>query len=245
MIRRTALLVSILQFASISFAQNLSIQLRQQAGNAAAELQVLEAGAKATLEKDTIHVTLPLSAVPSPGARVVVWLASPKDVRSGETVATVNTNGRAASAILPWPKDARGAREEDIGWYRVGYRVDVSGTERSHGVLSVGAITANLMELRLAYLSTNAATPMLFRNLAVSSPSVASKYPPAEPVALRLLAPQRGLFATVRSKSKNKSKSLVLLSSLPQHRQLEGEHTPGILKVLLPPRQSRGISHLD
>ena len=68
------------------------------------------------------------------------------------------------------------------------------------------------------------------------------KYPPAEPVALRLLAPQRGLTATVRSKSKNKSKSLVLLSSLPQHRQFEGEHTPGILKVLLPPRQRRGIS---
>ncbi len=61
-------------------------------------------------------------------------------------------------------------------------------------------------------------------------------------MALRLLAPQRGLFATVRSKSKNKSKSLVLLSSLPQHRQFEGEHTPGILKVLLPPRQRRGIS---
>ncbi|MGA3373872.1 MAG: PIN domain-containing protein, partial [Terracidiphilus sp.] len=40
-----------------------------------------------------------------------------------------------------------------------------------------------------------------------------SKYPPAEPVALRLLAPQRGLTATVRSKSKNKSKSLSLLSS--------------------------------
>ena len=72
-----------------------------------------------------------------------------------------------------------------------------------------------------------------------------SKYPPAEPVALRLLAPQRGLFATVRSKSKNKSKSLVLLSSPPQHRQFEGEHTPGILKVLLPPRQSRGISLSD
>jgi len=61
-------------------------------------------------------------------------------------------------------------------------------------------------------------------------------------VALRLLAPQRGLTATVRSKSKNKSKDLVLLSSLPRHRLFEGEHTPGTLKVLLPPRQSRGIS---
>ena len=36
---------------------------------------------------------------------------------------------------------------------------------------------------------------------------VISKYPPAEPEALRLLAPQRGLFATVESKSKNNSKN--------------------------------------
>ena len=41
------------------------------------------------------------------------------------------------------------------------------------------------------------------------------KYPPAKPVALRLLAPQRDLFATVQSKSKNKSKNLVLLCSRP------------------------------
>ena len=67
-----------------------------------------------------------------------------------------------------------------------------------------------------------------------------SKYPPAEPVALRLLAPQGGLFATVRSKSKNKSKSLVLLSLLPQHRQFERKHTPGILKVLLHPGRAGG-----
>jgi hypothetical protein len=42
-------------------------------------------------------------------------------------------------------------------------------------------------------------------------PRSTSKCPPAEPVALRLLAPQRGLFATVRSKSKNKSKSPIIL----------------------------------
>ena len=34
-----------------------------------------------------------------------------------------------------------------------------------------------------------------------------SKYPPAEPEALRLLAPQRGLFATVESKSNRNSKN--------------------------------------
>jgi hypothetical protein len=36
------------------------------------------------------------------------------------------------------------------------------------------------------------------------------KYRPAAPVALRLLAPQRGLFATVESKSKCNSKSHVM-----------------------------------
>ena len=45
------------------------------------------------------------------------------------------------------------------------------------------------------------------------------KYPSAEPVALRLLAPQRGLTATVRSKSKNKSKSpIILLPARPSTR---------------------------
>ena len=37
-----------------------------------------------------------------------------------------------------------------------------------------------------------------------------SKYPPAEPEALRLLAPQRGLFATVESKGNRNSKSHVI-----------------------------------
>lgn len=73
-------------------------------------------------------------------------------------------------------------------------------------------------------------------------PTVASKYPPAEPVALRLLGPSKGPDASGESKSKNKSKNLVLLSSLPQNRQCEGEHTPGILKVLLPPQVSGPMS---
>jgi hypothetical protein len=169
MIPRAALLVSILQFALTSFGQVPGVQARQQAGNVATEPQVLEAGSKATLEKDTIRVTLPLSTMPGLGAKVVVWLASPKDVRSGETVATVSTNGRAVSATVPWPKDARGVREEDIGWYRIGYQVEVNGAERSHGVLSVGAITANLMELRLAYPKMIAqAHPLSARVIAVN-----------------------------------------------------------------------------
>ena len=77
MIPRAALLVLILQFALSSFAQGQGVQPRQQAGRVAVEPQVLEAGAKTTLEKDTIRVMLPLSAAPDPGAKVVVWLASP------------------------------------------------------------------------------------------------------------------------------------------------------------------------
>src|SRR5258708_17456919 len=151
MIPRAALLVSILQFALCSFGQVPGSQPRPRGRSVAVGTQVLDVGAKATLERDTIRLTLPLSAAPDPGARVSVWLASPKDVRSGETVATLIANRSAVSATIPWPMDARGVRGDDIGWYRIGYRVDVNGTERSHGVVSVGAITTNLMELRLAY----------------------------------------------------------------------------------------------
>ncbi|HEY2470025.1 MAG TPA: alpha-2-macroglobulin family protein [Terracidiphilus sp.] len=151
MIARLAFLVSILQFASGSFAQIPGDEPGRIAGNATAELHVVEAGAKATFEKETIRLTLPLSAAADPGIRVVVWLASPKDVRSGETFSTLSQDRRSASATLPWPKDSRGIREDDIGWYRVGYRVEQNGKRSSLGVLSVGAITTNLMELRLAY----------------------------------------------------------------------------------------------
>src|SRR5258708_4975318 len=105
--RRAALLVSFLQFVLGSFGQVSGSQPRPLSGTEATIPQVLEAGAKATLEKDTIRVTLPLSAVLAPGAKVAIWLASPKDVRSTETVATVSANGRVTSAILTWPKDAR------------------------------------------------------------------------------------------------------------------------------------------
>jgi hypothetical protein len=80
-----------------------------------------------------------------------MWLASPKDVRSREASSTLSLDRRSASATLPWPKDSRGVREDDIGWYRVGYRVEENGKQSSFGILSVAAITSNLMELRLAY----------------------------------------------------------------------------------------------
>src|ERR1039457_815937 len=78
-----------------------------------------------------------------------------------------------------------------------------------------------------------------------------SKHPPAEPEAFRLLAPQRGLIATAQDASPRAKLSTVrslrrvpqaALSShwraMPRQPQI-----PGTVKLLLPPRQSRGVSH--
>ena len=67
-----------------------------------------------------------------------------------------------------------------------------------------------------------------------------SKYPPAVPVALRLLAPQRGLTATVRSKSKNKSKSLVPLRSLSRTGNFRENILPEFSKFCCHPARSGG-----
>jgi len=148
---RLALLFFVLfQFGVISGAQS-ALQPQRPAGTPAAVALVDEDGAKATLEKDAIHVKLPLRAPLKSGTNVVLWLDSPKNVRSGETLANLSTDRKAASAALPWPKDRKGKPEDDIGWYRVGYRVNVNGEENASGVLSIGAIATNLMELRLAY----------------------------------------------------------------------------------------------
>ena len=48
----------------------------------------------------------------------------------------------------------------------------------------------------------------------------------------------------LKSKSKNKSKSLSRQTSLVPHRQSPKKQIPGNVKLLLPPRQSRGASHV-
>lgn len=67
MIRRAVLLASFLQFALGSFGQVSGVQHRPLSGTEAAVPQVLEAGAKATHEKDTIRGTLQLTAALGPG----------------------------------------------------------------------------------------------------------------------------------------------------------------------------------
>ncbi len=123
---------------------------RSDTGKAVRGPQVVESGAKATLENDAIRVTLPLNEAAGPGVRLVAWLLSPKSVQISEAVAEVKAAAREAGLTLDWPKSAEKVDAEDIGWYRIGYRVEVEGAESSHGILSVGAITANLIALRLA-----------------------------------------------------------------------------------------------
>ena len=67
-----------------------------------------------------------------------------------------------------------------------------------------------------------------------------SNDPPAEPEALRLLAPQRGLIAT----GQNQYRYLVSAERPNGNLRSRVKHTPGTVKLLLPPRQSRGISQV-
>ncbi len=73
----------------------------------------------------------------------------------------------------------------------------------------------------------------------LSGASGLSNYPPAEPEALRLLAPQRGLIAT-ESKSKPKAPHRNTDTPWSVASNLGGKDTAGFVKLLLPPRQSRG-----
>ena len=69
------------------------------------------------------------------------------------------------------------------------------------------------------------------------------KYPPAEPEALRLRAPQRGLIAIAEQQDPASSPEYNGLPTIIQSRTGHlATVTAGIVKLLLPPRQSRGIS---
>lgn len=194
MIRRVLFFLALLPFVAGSAAQgSIAPELTSTAPALAALLD--EGDARATLEKDDIRVALPLRAAAKPGIKVVLWLDSPKGVRSGETVAVLRADRRSAFALLPWPRDAQGKREEDVGWYRVGYRVEDNGASVASGVLAVGAIAANLMELRLAY-----------PKLVVQGRTVSVRVIAVNPVTSKLLAGVR-LKATLVGDEDSKKNS--------------------------------------
>ena len=116
----------------------------------AAPVGVDESKAVATLATDSIRVQLPLIAPAGVGVRAVAWVISPAGVKSDEISAGLAEHARIANFTLPWPRDEKDRPATEIGWYRVGYRVETADAKPVNGALSVGAIASNLLTLRLA-----------------------------------------------------------------------------------------------
>ncbi len=111
---------------------------------------VNESGARVTLAGKTIELELPFTAPAPEHTRVAVFLLSPIDVPSNALSENVAADARSAHLVLSWPNDEHGQPVEEIGWYRIGYQIEVNESTVAHGILSIGAITPNLLELRLA-----------------------------------------------------------------------------------------------
>ena len=109
-----------------------------------------ESGARATLAVDSVRLELPLNGQAVAGERAVAWFLSPKGMPSGERAVDLTSGAHAAIIDLPRPKDEHGQKVKELGWYRIAYRVEAGGAPVAQGVLAVGAITPNLMELRIA-----------------------------------------------------------------------------------------------
>jgi hypothetical protein len=125
---------------------------------------VNEAKARAILAEGSIRFELPLTSPAVAGEHVIAWLLSPTGASSGENSVALREGCRMAVLTLPWPKDAHGIPATEIGWYRIAYRIEANGASAAHGVLAVGAIAPNLMELRLARPgSLVAGKPIRFR----------------------------------------------------------------------------------
>ena len=114
------------------------------------QIAVNETAAQATLSGKTIDLNLPLSMPAAEHTRVAAWILSPTDVPSNTLSTNLATGAQSAHLIFSWPLDQHGNFVEEIGWYRIGYRIDVNDAAVANGILSIGAITPNLLELRLA-----------------------------------------------------------------------------------------------
>ena len=126
--------------------------LTAQSATASHPVSILESRAQAVLGQKSIRVALPLSAPATGTERVIASILSPANATSGETAAVLRPGVLTADLTLPWPSDAHGKPADDIGWYRIGYRLE-SGATVKRGMLSIGAIAPNLLSLRMAHPS--------------------------------------------------------------------------------------------
>ncbi len=70
---------------------------------------------------------------------------------TGETTVELKPGAREATATLAWPTNLTEVSADEIAWYRIGYRVQTDASNGIQGILSIGAITPDLMVLRIAY----------------------------------------------------------------------------------------------
>jgi len=145
MIRKRALLTA---FAVVCLS--FSWTFEANAALPAPQVAVNEAATQATLSGNTIELNLPLSMPAPEHTRVTAWTLSPADVPSNTLSMNLPIGAQSAHLALSSPVDQHGNQVEEVGWYRIGYRIDVNDATVANGILSIGAITPNLLGLRLA-----------------------------------------------------------------------------------------------
>jgi hypothetical protein len=132
------------------FSVHLNGQTATPARRPVKTVSVDESTARAFLTQDSVRVHLPLRSAAPRGLRASARLLSPENDGSGAVATDVSAGARAVDLELPLPKNKSGDAESRIGWYRIAYRLDNADGIATRGILAIGAITPNLMELRLA-----------------------------------------------------------------------------------------------
>ena len=143
MTRRTFLIWS---FAGLVLVGHAALR----AQNSAVQVAIDEARARAVLAGDSIRLQLPFAASSGTPGRAAVWVLSPTGTPSAETTVNFVEGARLVSLVLPWPRDEKGKPADDVGWYRIAYRIETANGLPQKGILSIGAIAPDLLTLRLA-----------------------------------------------------------------------------------------------
>ena len=128
----------------------LAGQVVLYAQNTSRPVTVDEPRARAVLVGASIHLQLPFATPATTGGRAVVWALSPTGAASSETAGDFQRGARLVSLTLPWPQDEKGKPTDDVGWYRIAYRIEAADAPPRKGILSIGAIAPDLLTLRLA-----------------------------------------------------------------------------------------------
>lgn len=118
--------------------------------NTSVPVAINETRARAILAGDSIRLQLPFATPATTSGRAAVWTLSPTGTASAETAINFQQGARLVSLTLPWPQDEKGKPTDDVGWYRIAYRIETADAPPRSGILSIGAIAPDLLTLRLA-----------------------------------------------------------------------------------------------